>query len=203
MFSRRANSSVDFRYRERPERFGEMSWVLRRPHHHARASAPTLRAGNPLWQHATSQTTAFKGVDTPFLDLIPQPHRPRNSRRRTRNPLHQLGRATCRRSVGDLMAIPALLLRGAKGPQHHRRLLGFRARRRLTRRGDFPLARAVLVNAPLLLQCFRSTDHRNLRQSPQVSDSTTFCRRANHQDVSRQPRSYPSHQADVSVPDRN
>ena len=84
---------------------------------------------------ANSQTTAFKRVDTSFLDLIPQTSSDRAARRRRDHaiPLHQLGAGRRADGLGcDLHGDQRQrLLRGAKARQLHRRHAGVRRRRPL------------------------------------------------------------------------
>ena len=84
---------------------------------------------------ANSQTTAFKRIDTSFLDLIPQTSSDRAARRRRDHaiPLHQLGAGRRADGLGrDLHGDQRQrLLRGAKARQLHRRHAGVRRRRPL------------------------------------------------------------------------
>ena len=82
---------------------------------------------------ANSQTTAYKRVDTSFLDLIPQTDTDRaaGGRRHHAIPLHQLGAGRRadglgRDQHGDQRQ---RLLRGAEARQHHRQHAGVRRRR--------------------------------------------------------------------------
>ena len=99
---------------------------------------------------ANSQTTAFKRVDTSFLDLIPQTsataqlagRRPRNRAPPTR------GRATCRRPRSrPSWRSTATVLRGAKAGNFTDGTPVFDGVDRYTRRGDFQIDKSgYLVN---------------------------------------------------------
>ena len=148
---------------------------------------------------ANSQTTAFKRIDTTFLDLIPQTSSYRAARRRRDHAIapHQLGAGRRADGLGrDLHGDQRQrLLRGAKARHLHRRHAGVRRRRPLHPPRRLPARQERLSRQRRRLLSGRRADRSDHRQPlGQFAAGSQIPERlpagaGNHQDrLSRQPR---------------